>query len=289
MDQDMHNAPDSNSLTVSHSQLPSIKEIFVDGYQLFKQNWKPLALVGATYIGMYLLMALIIGGGVVAGVLVIDMSNTPIFTTLIILGIIVFLVFLWLFLWATLTMRYIVANHTQKLTVKESFAATRSLVWPYIWVNILVSLAIFVPVLIIFAVILTVAVFKIQMLSTVVAIIGVFVTIAVLIALGTWFGFTSWTFLKQGARGVNALKESRELSRNRFWAVFGRVIGVGLPYAIGILIVDLVLNLVFSVFGHPVDNLISQVAVNIVNFLFLTPLFLCLHYTIYNAVRKTSV
>ena len=110
-----------------------------------------------------------------------------------------------------------------------------------------------------------------------------------------WYAFVVYIAILEKGRGLMLLKESRELSRGRFWPVFGRLV---LPNLFWALIAYLVLVGLFNILGlilnqsligqTTLSTAMSAVVIVISNLVaaFFAPLYLIINVIVYREVRK---
>lgn len=172
-------------------------------WPIYKQKfWQLIALTLATPIGILVLVG--IGAGV--GVL-IPFFNLPLAVFMIIFGILICVyIFLSveLVIWslaAQAAIRLIIKNNSQKYSFKEALLAGRKQIKDF------------------FIVSFTVGLFTL-LWSLLLIIPG--------IIMGIYYSLAIWVYFYEGIKGNAALKRSRELVKDYWWAVFGRLILVGL-------------------------------------------------------------
>ena len=109
-----------------------------------------------------------------------------------------------------------------------------------------------------------------------------------------WYAFAMYLVILEKKSGIKLLAESRELSRGKFWAVFGRLV---VPSVFWAIISYLVLAGIFSVlglvlnkaFGVSQTSLILEIASSLISNLvaaFFAPLYIIVATIVYRAVKK---
>lgn len=186
-------------------------------FDLLKQSWERLISRIWTYVGIALLPAVVvIGGMLVMGFLgAVIWSQTGgvaagiLFFTfgLIFVGAIVILQ-----IWAQVSMLYVV-NSTEKVGVIDAYRNTLPKLLSYAWITCLVSLVVIGGMVLLF-------------------IPGIIV--------GVWIGLAIYVFILEDVRGMNALIKSKEYVKGRWWPVFGRFVSVGFLFFVAQNIIDVI-------------------------------------------------
>ena len=182
-------------------------------------------------------------------------------------GIISFIVYLLSFTVTVFLILYtnqFLNNKKAKFTLRDVLVV----LWPAIWLSILVGL-------------ITAGGFILIIIP------GILFTV--------WYTFVMYIAILEKGRGLMLLKESRELSRGRFWPVFGRLV---LPNIFWALIAYLVLIGVFNILGlilnqslvgqTALSTTMSAIVITISNLTaaFFAPLYLIVNVIVYREVKK---
>ncbi len=137
--------------------------------------------------------------------------------------------------------------------VKESYRQSVALFWPFVWVSIL---------------------------GVVVTIGGFIMLIVPGIMMGIWFLFSRYLVITEGRRGLDALVQSREYARGYWFALFGRMLLMGIVIAVLSAIVSGLLTLLITVTA----GAIFAPIVNILIWVFVVPFSVIYLYVIYKNV-----
>jgi len=114
---------------------------------------------------------------------------------MIILAIIFWAVSIFISMWGGAALLYAISREDAEIKIIDSFKSSLRLVFPYAWIGILIALAIG---------------------------LGFILLIIPGLIFGIWFAFAPYIFFKEGIKGVDALKKSKELVKGNWWKVFGR-------------------------------------------------------------------
>jgi hypothetical protein len=105
--------------------------------------------------------------------------------------------------------------------VDASYRNTMGLFWPFVWLVILSALAVFGG-------------------AFMLLIPGIWLAIALAMA--------RYTFVIEGRRGIDAMRQSKDYVKGYWWAVFGRSILIGLLFMAVVIVIELPLGALLAVF-----------------------------------------
>lgn len=116
------------------------------------------------------------------------------------------------------------------------------------------------------------------------------------IYVGVRLAFSKFTLLDQNKRGRAALVESWNLTKNKFWAIFGRQLAAGIVFAVGVMIITAILMVLLSLamgggFEGTANSNIGAFLLGLVNGLVqaaLLPLFAVFQVKLYYALKKAA-
>lgn len=209
--------------------LISVSDLIKQSWQIYKNNFKTF-----TSITIWLLPFIILSLLADIGLNNFLEDVTPESTTSNIgvlggLGIVSLLLF-FVYVVAIMVIAIITIQVAQKLYLGES-VSPKEMIKPainriagYLWVNIIMSVLIF---------------------------IGFLIFIIPGIILAIWYSFSEQVFVLENVRGYNALKRSKELVEGKWWAVLWRWLGPSLFYGIIIGIVSVIVFILLIKIGFP--------------------------------------
>jgi hypothetical protein len=105
---------------------------------------------------------------------------------------------------------------------------------------------------------------------------GMVMLVVPAILMGIWFIFSSFTFVLEGKRGLQALLQSREYARGYWWAIFGRVLLLQIVLSV---IIGILMGVASAVFGSVAGSLVSMACD-----LFVIPFSLAYTYRMYQSL-----
>ena len=191
-----------------------------EGFEIYKQKIVSILPLMLIFWGLIMILGILISFIAPGGII----ENSGYLAVLLILGIYLLMIFLSTFIGFSLVLLVIKPVRTK---LKEIFQEVWKKLWQYFLVTILVG----------FFVIIT---------SFLLIIPGIIV--------GVYLTFSSFVFIIEEEKGINALKRSWNLVKGNWWKVFGRIILlniiIGAIYTILISINDL-LGGVFQCFSMP--------------------------------------
>jgi hypothetical protein len=206
---------------------------------LFSETWRTYQERFAALIEILLLPTLV----TVLGYILLTLG----FPFTILGGVVIFLGWI-LFVFSTLPIIFSIHN---KAGVDASYKATIGLFLPLIWLIIL----------------------------EVLAVMGGFI---MLIVPGIWlsisFSLTSYVFVIEHRRGMDALRQSKEYIKGYWWAFLGRVLLLGIIYCVLALVIQLPVGILLGKFAGSIVSMLLA--------LFIAPFFAIYNYTIYKNLRE---
>ena len=183
---------------------------------------------------------------------IIGTDNLLISWVYVMLGIFSYLMILYYLMRAQIAIFfYIKSNY--KASIKEVYKTSLKFFWPYIWLNLILSIFI---------------------------IAGFFAFIIPGIVLSVIYGFAMYALFVEDKRAMQALSRSSSLVKGYFWPVFARMLFVGLvafsfSFIISLPILALVKGSLLFNFWNAVIQILS---------LAIAPIFIIYSYKIYNSL-----
>jgi hypothetical protein len=137
--------------------------------------------------------------------LAIGEGNILITVTFFLLVVVLFILILVIQAWGQVALLYAIKDSDEEIGVKESFRRSRSKILSYFWLVFLNGLVV----------------------------VGGFLLFVIPgIIFVVWFSLSTFVFVSEDIRGMNALLKSREYVRGRWLAVFGRFFFIGVLFLI---------------------------------------------------------
>jgi len=161
-----------------------------EGFEIYKQKIVSILPLMLIFWGLIMILGILISFIAPGGII----ENSGYLAVLLILGIYLLMIFLSTFIGFSLVLLVIKPVRTK---LKEIFQEVWKKLWQYLLVTILVG----------FFVIIT---------SFLLIIPGIIV--------GVYLTFSSFVFIIEAEKGINALKRSWNLVKGNWWKVFGRII-----------------------------------------------------------------
>ena len=158
-------------------------------------------------------------------------------------------------MWGTAALITFVAHPHQPISINEAFNRNTRRLWPLIWTTLLVA---------------------------VVVILGLIALIIPGIYLAVAFSFVTFSIVLEDKKGLAALRASRALIKDHWWAVFGRFLALGVIIVLAFIVLSIIVGL-FTGIASPA----GQVAVNatsLVGAIFVTPFSLLYSFAIYSSL-----
>lgn len=251
----MDNSTTITSQPDSRSKLPRAFEILSQAWKIYEQQ-------KVTFWGIMIIPSLVlfIANALVSGIapdLMVRSFSSPDgaktshfnFVSLI-LGFIIFVIQIW----SQVALIYAVKDNQEKIGTIEAYNRSINKIIPYLWINILTGIAIF---------------------------IGFILFVIPGIIFGVWFSLAPFILIVEDLRGRQALSKSREYVRGYFGSVFWRFLFIFILIIICVFVVSLIfyfLKVLKTSFGNWI-----VIAVN--NLLFL-PLATAYGFLIYESLKS---
>jgi len=188
------------------TSLPGIGDLLGRSWQIYK------ARIGV-FIGIMILPALLL---LLFSILLLIPSLRLNFPTLIFFIPFIFLTFIIIQIWASVSLLYAIKEREEKIGIKEAFAKGWHKIISYFWISLLAGCIILVGFLL-------------------------FIIPGIIFAV--WFGLAVYVLVVEGLTGTKALSRSKQLVSGYWWPVFGRVLVI--------LAISFVLNLISSALNIP--------------------------------------
>jgi len=191
-----------------------------EGFKIYKQKIASILILMLIFSGLIMILSILISFISPEGII----ENGGYLAVLLIFGIYLLMIFLSTFIGFSLVL---LVTKPVETKLKEIFQEVWKKLWQYLLVTILVG-------------------FFMMTASFLLIIPGIIV--------GVYLAFSSFAFIIEGEKGINALKRSWDLVNGNWWKVFGRIILlniiIGVIYATLILINDSLGN-VFQCLSMP--------------------------------------
>lgn len=221
-----------------------VGDLFSAAWQLLRRVWKRVFVVLAiSQIPMALLTLQLSGTN-----FSIELGDIPSTSSLGLIAIIVIISMIVSFVtMAAATVLVINEDQGQNMSLGQSFKTSLPVVLPYFLVSLLAGLA---------------------------TLLGAIFLIIPGIIVGVWFSLVPYVFFAEGLRGTQALARSRQLVSGSWWAIFGRLILVG--------IVVIAVTMPFSILSNiPFLGVLASIFSSVLT----SSITLIFGYCMYKAVR----
>ena len=136
----------------------------------------------------------------------------------------------------------------------------------------------------------------VSILAGVITAIGSLLFIIPGIIFFVWFAFATYIVVLEDMKGKETLSKSKELTKGRWWATFGRILLPSLFYGIILyIIIFVLLYLVSLLSGVSLTQAMQQTTVWWTQLIMgvlpilSVPLFVCIMTMLYNSLKKTKV
>lgn len=134
----------------------------------------------------------------------------------------------------------------------------------------------------------------VSILAGVIIFIGLVLLIIPGIIFAVWLAFSTYIVVLENIKGKEALSKSKELSKNRWWAVFGRLLVPNLFYVIILFIIISLLTYVGALFTGNATEVMQQPAfwwaqlVSALLPVLAAPIFISVMTMLYNSLKRTK-
>ncbi len=226
------------------TQLRPFGELLKAAFDSYKKNFKTVAALSAVAVAPWLVFWLGTPDNQAD-----DLSGLTFLTSIALLVYIVASIIV------TIALYYLADDKHPDKSVSGLLKLSLSKFIPILWISILVGLA---------------------------TIGGLILLIIPGIIFAIWFSLTTQAVLFEDKRGVQALKQSREYVRGRWWAVFGRIILLILVMILAAIIVAAIASILSAIVGPRADALNDLVSIFI-----LTPIVTMFSYHLYRSAADT--
>ena len=224
------------------TKLEPTGQLLGSSWKFFRTNIKKLVLISLILMGPTILNQILI--------LIFGEKPNPIIGVIMtILGLLSIVTGVW----GTIALITFIKEKNPEMEISEAFNQNASLFWSYLWVGIIIGVIVF---------------------------IGLILLIIPGIILGIYYSFYSYILVCEKIKGYAAGKKSMALVKNYWWAVFGRILLLGLL----LLAVFIVLILIL----WPLNNLNPAVyAMTLITFsLLFSPFSTVYFYNLYQNLGK---
>ena len=229
--------------------LPGPWEIAKEAWTLFRNRFWSLAKVFG--LNMLLGAGILLLGAIIFALLFFGSGNTLPVMGSIVVGIILFCVFIYISIWMQASYLLVLSGNKDTVKIKEVLKDARSFVLPLLLTSLL---------------------------TTFLVLGGIFLFLIPGLVLSIWFSLQQYVVLFEKKSHLLALHSSREYLRGRFFSVLWRMIAVYLPV--------IILGIIFAPSpqqGEPSNNSIFQ----FISFV-AQPFYLAYGVVLYQHVVKTS-
>lgn len=232
------------------NRLKSVSDLLKGAFEQYKKHFNslvPIMLVAG--IGLYLQTIFLFLGtpDLKAGA---SMQVAGTYGILILLASVVYIVGM---IWGTTALLNKVTKMDQPMTLGQAYSAAKPFIWPMIITGILVGIF---------------------------TIIGFILLVIPGIIVGVWLSFAMYIVIAEGKSGMEAVKASKAYVTGYWWAVFGRLLLIGLVVGI--------ISAVIGGIGQAILGLqLGTLLQNVVS-LVLTPLALLYQYSLYLDVKRAK-
>ncbi|MBU6323731.1 hypothetical protein KGQ55_03520 [Patescibacteria group bacterium] len=276
-------------------------------FALVDAGWRIYCERLGTFVGIGVIQTVwqwIVAGVFLAGGLVFVLSggasNFSMLALFVALAL-VFIVFV-IFIGVTLNFApfYVAGGHARSVGVKEALAEAWHRSGSLLWYTVAVSLATSGATLL-FAGVPVGAVALIALFALgggslsaalgaglgifiALAVLGVLAVLVVLALVATWFLFGPWLVIEGAARGIGALRASRELVRGRFWPILGRWLGIAVLFVLAMIPILIVMAALAAAGSG--GALVGRTLEGLYVALLLVPVIVGAQYTLYESVRS---
>jgi len=247
-------------------KLAGIGQLFAEAWNIYKKNfwrfWLIMFIFGLTLAAIVFIILFGFRFLNQAGLAVQIISAIVLFLLAIFAGILV-----------QVGALLVSGNNERPKTFKEIVKISFKKLFPFLWLSILQSLVIMGST------ILTAPLIFLGMFGYLNLFFAIGLAILCLvpgIIMGMWFSMANYVLLFEKEKGINALLKSRYYVKNYWWAVFGRLLLIGLcPGAISIML-------------DYIKIVPIAVGLQIISGLFIAPIVLGYNFSVYNSASKVA-
>lgn len=257
-------------------RLPSIGTLFRDSLALFQTTWQQI-------LGLLLIPGLIILLAAIPLLSAVLRSSDDVIGAVLGAGIAggIFLLLGTILGWIAMIFSHIAIvivflRSTERLAMRSALRASTPYFWPYVWVSILYI----VPVVLLDIVSNAIGLDR----SPLFAVLKFIATLAY----GTYLGFSLFTLIDEGKRGIDALKASATYVHPHFFGVLGRSIILGVVLMVLILAVTALLFALLTVAKFAPAAIFAAVVLGIAAYLAIIIFTDTYNFTLYKHTKTTE-
>src|SRR5581483_4346459 len=199
------------------NQLPKARQIFSEAWILYKSRMKTLVTINVIPTLGFFAFGTIAALGLITGKDLPQSTRLP----LIAAGALVFLVMIYLTIWATMAMLYAIKDHEENIGVAEAFKRGKPKIWALFITGLLAGLAVLG---------------------------GLILLIIPGIIFGFWFSQYPYVVLEEDLSASAALSRSKYYVKGRIGQVFGKLFYIAL-ITLGLSILVSILQAILSSLG----------------------------------------
>jgi len=227
------------------TSLPGIGDLLSRSWQIYK------ARIGV-FLGIMILPALLL---LLFSILLLIPSLRLNFPALIFVTPFIFLIFIIIQIWASISLLYAIKEREQKIGIRESFVKGWHKIISYFWISLLAGLIVLVGFLL-------------------------FIVPGIIFAI--WFSLATYVLVAEGLTGMKALSRSKQLVSGYWWPVFGRFLLIGIIAVAASMFIGFILGIIGFLINASWINDIAQRGFSF----FLTPFFVTYAFLIYEDLKK---
>lgn len=232
-------------------ELPPIGTLLSQAWAVYKQRFWTLAGISIMPALVMIAGAIIVGGSIFAFSFTTQPSAAG--PMAIILGIVLFIAFIYASLWSEAAILWNLNNPQQDPGLKASFLQSHGLIGSLLQVNLLTGLAVLG---------------------------GLILLIVPGIIFALWFSQSAYVVITEKASGTEALKISKSYVKGRTGAVFVRFLVI--------LLISIGVSIVASTIGNIANPQTGQILNNIASFL-IGPLVAAYGFALFFYLKKTKI
>lgn len=278
--------------TAPMTEVPRAKELLKQAWEIYKQRWKTLVLIGLIPTLAGIALMLVVGGGAAGGfylskALNINLWALGIVGVLIIIAAVIALIYL--SVWGAVAMLFAIKDHQEQLGWKEAFKRSRHKINDFFTTQFLVGIIIAGIVLatVLLGFVLPNALKLPNGASILLMIAAGIAGLVLAVMLGMWYSQSAYVVVSENLKNMAALNRSKHYVQGRIGLVFGKLFFIGLIY----ILIFIVLAIIAGIIGGmgamtKGDNGVMNILNNLIS-VFLGPLATIYYFLLYKALAAT--
>jgi hypothetical protein len=276
---------------MNHEPLISLESLLKQGYAIYKQNLHTILGLSSLYVAFIFMGLAAFLGSLVLLLAFASLMGVIGFALMTLFALVVVVFFVWILVRVLLALLYAIRNHENRPSIFDSLAEGRGRSRDFLWLMILTALVVvgsLVCILILDLIILFPFSYVHSSALELLAILIVYVgSIVGLLVISSWFAFSTWLFIDSHEKGLHALALSMHLSHKMLGSIMWRLFCIAFLYGIAAFIIELVLNLIFSVFVPYDGFFLAVLLTKIIVALTLLPILYGSMFSLYKSVKTT--